>query len=170
MNPRGEEGGGGGKTPTVAEGAEKRVVILDGVQLLRPAGGVLEKSSLRVVTKVMCRMDIIWLEFNPAAAQHLAVCGPRNCQVLTFDSNNALTNQLAVTLALDDAEEHSTFVVKSAWLPGSETCLAVLSNAFVKIFDLSEDSICPNFFFTIPDAAAVDLTFAPARAKKGQAQ
>ena len=45
------------------------------------------------------------------------------------------------------------------WLPGSQTELAIVTADFVKIYDLSQDAISPQYYFLLPSGKIRDVTF-----------
>lgn len=45
------------------------------------------------------------------------------------------------------------------WLPGSQTELAIVTVADVKIFDLAKDVIAPAYHFLLPSGNVRDATF-----------
>jgi len=51
------------------------------------------------------------------------------------------------------------FVLGTRWLPGSQVQLAVVTNRFVKIYDLSKDAICPLHNFSLLEDTVRDVTF-----------
>lgn len=48
---------------------------------------------------------------------------------------------------------------QALWLPGSQTELAVVTADFVKIYDLSQDAISPQYYFLLPSGKIRDATF-----------
>jgi len=75
----------------------------------------------------------------------LAVCGLKDCHVLTFNSNGVVTDHLVLHPQL----ETGNFIIKALWLPGSQTELALVTADFVKIFDLSKDATNPQYHFLV---------------------
>lgn len=45
------------------------------------------------------------------------------------------------------------------WLPGSETQLAIVTDTFVKIYDLSVDSLSPSYYFIVCSEKIRDACF-----------
>lgn len=48
---------------------------------------------------------------------------------------------------------------QAMWLPGSQTELALVTADMVKIYDLSQDALSPQFFFLLPSEKIRDCTF-----------
>ena len=49
---------------------------------------------------------------------------------------------------------------QAVWLPGSQTELAVVTADFVKVYNLAQDAISPQFYFLLPSGKIRDVTFA----------
>jgi len=96
--------------------------------------------------------------FNPSNDSHLAVAGLKDCHVITLSSKGEVLDQLAIDLSLD-ALGNSIFILKVEWLPGSQVKLAVITNCFVKVYDLSKDVVCPIHNFTLIEDTVRDATF-----------
>ena len=85
----------------------------------------------------------------------LAVCGLRDCHVLTFNSTGTVSDHLVLHPQL----ETGNFIIKALWLPGSQTQLALVTADFVKIYDLSKDALSPQYYFLVPTGKIRDCTF-----------
>ena len=72
---------------------------------------------------------------------YLDVARYEECQVLTVNSRDEITDRLAIELSLQGA-----YIRQIAWLPGSQVQLMVVNNKFVKIYDLSQDNIIPMHY------------------------
>ncbi len=92
---------------------------------------------------------------NPCNEDFLAVCGLKDCHVLTFNSSGTVANHLGLHPSL----ETGNFIIKAVWLPGSQTELAVVTSDFVKIYDLAVDAISPQYYFLLPSGKIRDTTF-----------
>jgi E3 ubiquitin-protein ligase UBR4 len=86
----------------------------------------------------------------------VAVCGLKECQVLTFNSSGAVSDHLVLHPSL----EGTGAILKPLWIPGSQTELAIITTDFIKIYDLSVDAISPYFYFLLPSGKIRDATFA----------
>lgn len=42
------------------------------------------------------------------------------------------------------------FIIRSIWLPGTQTQLALVTADFIKIYDLSKDAAVPQYHFLVP--------------------
>lgn len=62
-------------------------------------------------------------------------------------------------IVLHPTLEVGNFIIRSIWLPGSQTSLALVSAEFVKIYDLSKDVLSPQYYFLVPTGKIRDVTF-----------
>lgn len=61
-----------------------------------------------------------------------------------------MSGSVADHLVLNTGLEANNYVIKSIWLPGSQTQLALVTSDFVKIFDLSKDLNNPMHYYLVP--------------------
>nr|KYP76458.1 E3 ubiquitin-protein ligase UBR4 [Cajanus cajan] len=81
----------------------------------------------------------------------------KDCQVLTLNPRGEVIDRLAIELPLQGA-----YIRRVDWVPGSQVQLMVVTNRFVKIYDLSLDNISPMHYFTLSDDMIVDAVLCPA--------
>ena len=112
-----------------------------------------DKTNVKPLSKNVVRFEIVHLVFNPVVENYLAVAGFEDCQVLTLSPRGEVTDRLAIELALQGA-----YIRRIDWVPGSQVQLMVVTNRFVKIYDLSQDNISPMHYFTLSDDMIVDAT------------
>lgn len=62
-------------------------------------------------------------------------------------------------IVLHPSLEGSNYIIKSLWLPGSKTELALVTSDFIKIYDLSIDKISPLYYYLLPMGKIKDVTF-----------
>ncbi|XP_078439464.1 auxin transport protein (BIG) [Wolffia australiana] len=140
----------------LAVGEGDKVTIFDSSQLIGQGSLPMvtaDKSSVKALSKNTVRFEIVHLLFNPIAENYLAVAGYEECQVLTLNSRGEVTDRLAVELAL----QH-TYIFRVEWVPGSQVHLMVVTNVFVKIYNLSQDTISPIHYFTLKNDVIMDAT------------
>lgn len=138
----------------LAVGEGDKVAIFDVGQLIGQATiapVTADKTNVKPLSKNVVRFEIVHLTFNPVVENYLAVAGYEDCQVLTLNPRGEVTDRLAIELALQGA-----YVRRVDWVPGSQVQLMVVTNRFVKIYDLSQDNISPIHYFTLPDDMIVD--------------
>ncbi len=71
----------------------------------------------------------------------------------------SLSSNSAGLIVLHPSLESSNYIIKSLWLPGSQTELALITSEFIKIYDLSIDKISPVFYYLLPIGKIKDVTF-----------
>lgn len=147
----------------LAVGEGDRVAIFDIGQLIGQtaiAPVTADKTNVRPISKNVVRFEIVHLMFNPVVENYLAVVGYEDCQVLTVNPRGEVTDRLPVELALQGA-----YIRCVHWVPGSQVQLMVVTNRFVKVYDLSQDNISPMHYFTVPDDSIVDATLVASHGK-----
>lgn len=140
----------------LAVGEGDRVAIFDIGQLIGQATVApvtADKANVKPLSKNVVRFEIVHLVFNLVVDNYLAVAGYEDCQVLTINHRGEVTDRLAIELSLQGA-----YIRRVEWVPGSQVQLMVVTNKFVKIYDLSQDNISPMHCFTLPDDMIVDAT------------
>lgn len=144
----------------LAVGEGDKVAIFDVGQLIGQATiapVTADKTNVKPLSKNVVRFEIVHLAFNPLVENYLAVAGYEDCQVFTVSPRGEVTDRLAIELALQGA-----YIRRVDWVPGSQVQLMVVTNRFVKIYDLSQDNISPLHYFTLPDHTIMDAVLAVA--------
>jgi E3 ubiquitin-protein ligase UBR4 len=144
----------------LAAGEGDKVTIFDVGQLIgQPTATpvTVDKTTVKPLSKNAVRFEVVQLAFNSANESYLAVAGYEDCQVFTVNPRGEVTDRLAVELALQDA-----YIRRVAWVPGSQVELMVVTNKFVKIYDLSQDKISPSHYFTILEDSIADAALVSA--------
>lgn len=140
----------------LAVGEGDKVAIFDVGQLIGQATTTpvtADKTNVKPLSKNVVRFEIVHLLFNSLVENYLVVAGYEDCQVLTVNHRGEVIDRLAIELALQGA-----YIRRVEWVPGSQVQLMVVTNKFVKIYDLSQDSISPVHYITLPDDTIVDAT------------
>ncbi|KAF3945345.1 hypothetical protein CMV_028261 [Castanea mollissima] len=140
----------------LAVGEGDKVAIFDVGQLIGQATiapVTADKTNVKPLSKNVVRFEIVHLAFNSVIENYLVVAGYEDCQVLTVNPRGEVTDRLAIELALQGA-----YIRRVDWVPGSQVQLMVVTNRFVKIYDLSQDNISPMHYFTLQDDIIVDAT------------
>lgn len=145
-----------GKRQHLAVSHEKgKVTILQLSALLKQADAAKRKLTLSRLSSAPIPCIVLSLASNPANEDYLAVCGLKECHVLTFSNTGAVNEHIVLTPQLDSAN----FIKRAIWLPGSQTKLALVTVDFVKIYELAEDTISPQYYFVLPSGKIRDCTF-----------
>ncbi|XP_068642658.1 auxin transport protein BIG [Aristolochia californica] len=144
------------KRGRLAAGEGDKVTIFDAGQLIgQPtvAPVTADKTNVKPLSKNVVRFEVVHVMFNPIVESYLAVAGFEECQVLTVNPRGEVTDRLPIELALQGA-----YIRRVDWVPGSQVQLMVVTNLFVKIYDLSQDNISPIHYFTVENDFIVDAT------------
>lgn len=145
-----------GKRQHLAVSHEKgKVTILQLSALLKQADAAKRKLTLSRLAAAPIQCTVLSLASNPANEDLLAVCGLKECHILTFSSAGAVN----VHIVLPPQLETGNFIKRAIWLPGSQTKLALVTADFVKIYELAEDTWSPKYYFVLPSGKIRDCTF-----------
>lgn len=145
-----------GKRQHLAVSHEKgKITVLQLSALLKQADSSTRKLTLTRLASAPIPFTVLTLSSNPCNEDFLAVCGLKDCHVLTFLSTGSVSDHLVLHPQL----ETGNFIIKAVWLPGSQTKLALLTADFVKIYDLAKDALSPQYYFLVPSGKIRDCTF-----------
>uniref|UniRef100_A0A8D2M8Y4 UBR-type domain-containing protein n=1 Tax=Zonotrichia albicollis TaxID=44394 RepID=A0A8D2M8Y4_ZONAL len=131
------------------------ITVLQLSALLKQADSSKRKLTLTRLASAPVPFTVLSLTGNPCKEDYLAVCGLKDCHVLTFSSSGSVSDHLVLHPQLATGN----FIIKAVWLPGSQTELAIVTADFVKIYDLSVDALSPTFYFLLPSSKIRDVTF-----------
>jgi len=148
--------------------------------LLKQSDMSKRKLTLTRLSSVSIPFTVLSVTANPANEDFLSVCGLKvliitkllyfihkmliyfhnfllfqDCHILTFNTSGTVNEHIVLHPTL----EVGNFLIRSIWLPGSQTCLALVSSEFVKIYDLSKDVLSPQYYFLVPTGKIRDVTF-----------
>lgn len=145
-----------GKRQHLAVSHEKgKITVLQLSTLLKQADSAKRKLTLTRLASAPIPFTVLSLSGNPCNEDFLAVCGLKDCHILTFSSTGSVVDHLVLHPQL----ETGNFIIRAIWLPGSQTELALVTADFVKIYDLSKDALSPQYFFLVPSGKIRDCTF-----------
>ncbi|XP_061716898.1 protein purity of essence isoform X2 [Cydia pomonella] len=145
-----------GRRQHLAVSHEKgKITVLQLSALLKQADSSKHKLTLTRLSSAPIPFTVLTLSGNPWNEDLLAVCGIKECHVLTFNSGGTVADHLVINTGL----EANNYIIKALWLPGSQTQLALVTSDFVKIFDLSKDLSNPVHHFLVPSGKVRDVTF-----------
>ena len=150
----------GGRRQHLAVAHEKgKITVLQLSALLKQADSSQKKLTLTRLASAPVPFTVLSLVSNPTNENLLAVCGLKDCHVLTFNSSGGVQEQLVLQPQLEAAN----YIIKPVWLPGSQTQMALCSADSVKIYELSEDALSPAYYFLVPSGKIRDVTFVHAK-------
>ena len=122
---------------------------------------LLENDKSPVAFKSICKhstnFQVLHASFNNVNPNFLAIAGLKECKILTLNARGEVTDNLVVNLALD-FDDRAT-INQIIWLPDSQVRFAVVTSSFIKVFDLSKDSIAPIHYFHLLDDSIRMATF-----------
>ena len=85
--------------------------------------------TLNRLSTTLMPFTVLSMTSNPMNDDFLAVCGLKDCHVLTLGHAGSVPNRLVVTPKL----EIGNYLIKVMWLPGHQTMLALLTSDFVQV-------------------------------------
>ncbi|KAG1664196.1 E3 ubiquitin-protein ligase UBR4 [Nymphon striatum] len=132
-----------------------KITVLQLSALLKQSDSSKRKLTLTRLASAPVPFTVLSITSNPCNEDFLAVCGLKDCHVLTFNSSGSVCDHLVLHPQLDTAN----YIIKAIWLPGSQTNLALVTSDFVKIYDLSRDALSPQYYFLLPSAKIRDCCF-----------
>lgn len=145
-----------GRRQHLAMSHEKgKVTVLQLSSLLKQADASKKKLTLTRLSSAPVPFTVLSMASNPANEDVLAVCGLKEVHVMTLTSSGSVQDHLALHPQL----ETGNFIIKTIWLPGHPTQLAIITADFVKIYDLSVDVLSPQYFFLLPSGKVRDCSF-----------
>lgn len=133
-----------------------KITLLQLNALLRQADSSKKKLTLTRLASAPIPFSVISIAANPFNEDVLAVCGLKDCHVLTFTQSGLVSSHIELNLDLTGAIDH---VIKAVWIPASQTEIAILTSETVKIFDLSGDSLIPRYNLKLAFGQLKDMTF-----------
>ncbi|KAH8323440.1 hypothetical protein KR067_010060 [Drosophila pandora] len=145
-----------GRRQQLAVSHEKgKVTILQLSALLKQADASKRKLTLTQLSSAPIACTVLSLAANPCNEDCLAVCGLKECHVLTFSSGGSTNEHIVVSPQL----ENGNYIKKAVWLPGSQTLLAIVTSDYVKIYDLAVDTYSPKYYYLVAVGKIRDCTF-----------
>ncbi|KAL3276929.1 hypothetical protein HHI36_012295 [Cryptolaemus montrouzieri] len=145
-----------GRRQHLAVSHEKgKITLLQLSALLKQADSSTRKLTLTRLSSAPIPFTVLSLSSNLCNEDYLAVCGLKDCHILTFTSSGSVSDHLVLHPQL----ETGNFIIKALWLPGSQTKMALVTADFVKIYDLAVDSLSPQYYFVVPSGKIRDCTF-----------
>ncbi|EFA82601.1 hypothetical protein PPL_04293 [Heterostelium album PN500] len=116
-----------------------------------------DKTAIKVLSKSSVQYPVVSMVFNPLNERYLAVVGYKECKILTVNQKDEIVDQLVVDLSLYSLGEN-IYIIKVEWVVGSQTEIAVVTNEFIKIYNLAQDNLSPIHFYTLVEDYIRDMT------------
>lgn len=118
-----------------------------------------EKTSLPSYGRTFISFAISSISFHPNNSNILLVVGKDRVAVLfrLMKEDAPLWHQIDIEVGLSEYEgfEGTNKLLSACWVANSTSLLLVVSERFVKIFDITVDTFCPCFFAKVPSICTV---------------
>eukprot|EP00794_Sanderia_malayensis_P006454 gene6454-7186_t len=145
-----------GKRQHLAVTHEKgKITILQLSGLLKQPDTTSRKLTLNRLSSTTLPFTVISINSNVESEDVLAVCGLKDCHIITYGHAGSVASHIALPLQL----ETGNFVIKTVWVPGSQTELALLTADFVKVYNLAKSTGSPTHHYILPGGKVRDVTF-----------
>ncbi|KAL0024070.1 hypothetical protein WJX79_002966 [Trebouxia sp. C0005] len=146
-------------------------------------------DNMAVLARHSARFDVLQIQFDPVTGKHLAVAGLRIVQVWSISPAAKTQDRLPVQLPTPEAiitaasgagihqlsaasaaagGGYMDLVLDIAWLPGSDTCLAVTMPLAVLVFDLAMSARQPSVAIVVPSSDLIASSAVGAHMVAGQ--
>ena len=106
-----------------------QITILQLSGLLKQPDTSSRKLTLNRLSSTALPFTIVSIQSNVENEDALAVCGLKDCHVITYGHGGSVASHIALPLQL----ETGNFVIKAVWVPGEQTKIALLTADFVKV-------------------------------------
>lgn len=141
----------------VAVSHEKgKITLLQLGGLLKQIDSSKRKLTLIKLASVSLPITILSVVANPCNEELLAVCGLKECFVLSFTSG---MSQATDSITINPHCETSNYIIKALWIPGRQSTLAIVTALNIKIYQLDKDVTHPYLYFVLPTGKIRDATF-----------
>lgn len=108
-----------------------QITIVQLSSLLKQTDSSRRKLNINRLATTQVPFTILSLTGNICNESFLAVAGLKDCHVLTLSSAGSTLNHLVLHFQLDSGN----FIIKTIWLPGSQTELAIVTADFVQVLN-----------------------------------
>jgi len=112
-----------------------------------------KKFTLNKLNTFNIPFTILSMQPNQLNNDYLCITGLKDCHILNIDINGRLKETIILQPNLDST---GNYIIKAQWLADkNQSQLALLTADFIKIYDLSTDSISPIYYFILPTGKSV---------------
>ena len=145
-----------------------KITVLQLSALLKQADSSQKKLTLTRLASAPVPFTVLSIVPNPSNEDYLAVAGIKDCHILTFNGTNTANNgassarpgEVTAHLVLHPQLDANNYIIKTVWMPGSQTELALVTADFIKVYSLGEDAMSPQYYFLVPSGKVRDCTLA----------
>lgn len=140
----------------VAHDKNRVSVVQLNLLLSQVYSGTRRKLNPKKLAAITFPFTVMTMAHNPMNDELIAVCGLKDCHVLSLARSGSVTGHYSLFMTLDT----NNYIIKALWLPNSQTELAIVTIDFIKVYDLSrEDRDSPIYNFVIPSRKIRDMAF-----------
>ena len=140
---------------THEKGKTSNFTILELKALLKQDSNKRNKLTLTKLNSVQVPFTLVSIVVNQSNEDYISLNGLKDCQIMylnemgqTVDAATGSTTNTGL-ITLHPSLDSANYIIKSIWLPGSQTELALITSDFIKIYDLSVDTISPIYYFLL---------------------
>lgn len=134
------------------------IEFFDASELATCVTGPVDKSAVAEYPRASVSFDILSVKFHPENPNMLLAFGTEKLVILCRTQRNGSCEwkQYAIELGLTEFEgfHGRNALLDVSWIEGGRAHILVTTTGFVKIFDASVDTFCPQFFATAPKEEA----------------
>ena len=108
-----------------------------------------KKLTLKKLNTIDIPFTILSMQPNRLNSDYLCITGLKDCQILNIDNNGRLKEPTIILQPSLDST--GNYIIRAQWLSDkNQTQIALLTADFIKIYDLSIDTISPIYYFILP--------------------
>jgi len=108
-----------------------------------------KKFTLNKLNTFNIPFTILSMQPNQLNSDYLCITGLKDCQILNIDSNGRLKEPTIILQP--NLDSTGNYIIRAQWLSDrNQAQLALLTADFIKIYDLSVDTVNPIYYFILP--------------------
>ncbi|UJR08441.1 hypothetical protein I4U23_012711 [Adineta vaga] len=117
-----------------------------------------KKFTLNKLNTFNIPFTILSMQPNQLNSDYLCITGLKDCHILNIDINGKLKEPTIILQP--NLDSTGNYIIRTQWLSDkNQSQLALLTADFIKIYDLSVDTISPIYYFILPTGKVRDCTF-----------
>ncbi|CAF3538830.1 unnamed protein product [Rotaria sp. Silwood1] len=117
-----------------------------------------KKLTLNKLNTFNIPFTILSMQPNQLNSDYLCITGLKDCHILNIDNNGRLREPTIILQP--NLDSTGNYIIRAQWLSDkNQAQLALLTADFIKIYDLSTDTLSPIYYFILPTGKVRDCTF-----------
>ncbi|CAF3628387.1 unnamed protein product [Adineta steineri] len=117
-----------------------------------------KKFTLNKLNTFNIPFTILSMQPNQLNSDYLCITGLKDCHILNIDINGRLKEPTIILQP--NLDSTGNYIIRAQWLSDkNQSQLALLTADFIKIYDLSIDTVNPIYYFILPTGKVRDCTF-----------